>query len=169
MEFKNLELKELREVDNELILDLLEPTLIPDFRRGNFEIRNFFMVSEEYVMRPDLIARAVFGNDSYVDVLLKANKISNPFSIAEGDILVVPNLDKFLAFYKKPKRSENKIEDTKAKFIDPSKSSKKDISRVERLEALGKNKKNGAKEITTPNKLKKGKSNLRFGGGSVSF
>lgn len=169
MNLKNLSLKQTIIKNGEEILDLSEPTLVPSFNSTNFLVQDVVMVTDELEMRPDLIAKKYLGSDSYVDVLLKANEISNPFSIKSGDILIIPNIEKFKGFYVNPKQSENKINNTKANFLDPSKLSKKDKNRLERLEKIAREKPNGSREITTPNKLKTGDSNIIRQNGRIKF
>lgn len=52
-------------------------------------------------MRIDTVARYVLGTENYVDVIVKFNKISNPYGIKKGDILVIPNLASFFANIKR--------------------------------------------------------------------
>tara|TARA_Y100000389_G_scaffold155672_1_gene156381 strand:- start:537 stop:1046 length:510 start_codon:yes stop_codon:yes gene_type:complete len=169
MLLKNIDLKKTKTINGLEILDLTEPTLIPDFRSINFIIKNFVLVTDELEMRPDLIAKLALGSEDKIDVLLKCNQISNPFSIKSGDILVIPQLESFEKFYKTPKVDEKTIKDTKSLFIDPKKASKKDKNRVDRLSNIAKTKKNGSKEITTPNKLKSGDTNITKNKGSIKF
>lgn len=42
-------------------------------------------------MRPDIISRAVYGNEDYTELLLKYNNIQNPFAIDSDDVLVLPS------------------------------------------------------------------------------
>jgi len=59
----------------------------------------FYVVEKDIEMRPDLIANSFLGSISYTCLMLKYNGISNPFSIAEGQILRIPTgegLDKML-------------------------------------------------------------------------
>jgi len=44
------------------------------------------------VGRPDLVSQAAYGISSYWDLILKFNGISNPFSLCEDDILLIPRL-----------------------------------------------------------------------------
>lgn len=53
-----------------------------------------YKVSEDYVMRPDLISMISYGTDEYTEIILKINGIINPFSIDKDDIIVIPNIDK---------------------------------------------------------------------------
>lgn len=169
MLLKNIDLKKTKKVNGLEILDLTEPTLLPDFTSVNFVIKNFVLVTDELEMRPDLIAKLALGSQDLVDVLLKCNQISNPFSIKAGDILVIPDLDRFNEFYKTPKLDEKTIEETKSLFIDPDKASKVDKNRVERLGNIAKTKKNGSKQITTPNVLKSGSTNIKKSKGNIKL
>jgi hypothetical protein len=54
---------------------------------------DFFVVTEYYQMRPDIIAAIKFGDHGMVGSLLKFNSISNPFAIMEGNVLMIPNSD----------------------------------------------------------------------------
>lgn len=58
----------------------------------NLENFDTCTVTEYYVGRPDLISFAFYGTDVYGDVICKANGISNPFEINEGDFLIIPSL-----------------------------------------------------------------------------
>ena len=58
-----------------------------------------YIVEKDVEMRPDLIANSFLGSISYTCLMLKYNGISNPFSIAEGQVLRIPtgeDLDKML-------------------------------------------------------------------------
>jgi hypothetical protein len=51
------------------------------------------VVSDNYEMRPDLIAAVVYGDQGKVGSLLKFNSISNPFAIEKNRYLIVPSDD----------------------------------------------------------------------------
>lgn len=51
-----------------------------------------YIVPLDFVMRPDLACVAVYKDQNQLDVLLKFNGISNPFSLNVGDILFCPSL-----------------------------------------------------------------------------
>ena len=57
----------------------------------NFDIVDFFMCPADFAMRPDLIAELKMGDASKLKILLKANDISNPYTIEEGDVLIIPD------------------------------------------------------------------------------
>ena len=54
-------------------------------------IASFFIVTEYYQMRPDIIAAIKLGDPGMVGSLLKFNAIGNPFSLKEGMALAIPN------------------------------------------------------------------------------
>jgi hypothetical protein len=58
---------------------------------GGMSLDDFFVVTEYYQMRPDLVAAIKYGDHGKVGSLLKFNSISNPFAIREGNVLLIPN------------------------------------------------------------------------------
>lgn len=51
-----------------------------------------YIVPEEFAMRPDLACVSLYNNQNLLDVLLKFNGISNPFSLNAGDLLYAPSI-----------------------------------------------------------------------------
>jgi hypothetical protein len=95
-----------------------------ELKNRNYISYNVYKVPKEYRMRPDLIAKSVYNNSIYAEIILKYNGISNPFSIDEGDVILIPDLDSAKQKMKKPGGTEadkaQKIRDS-YKFIDPLK------------------------------------------------
>ena len=54
-------------------------------------IASFFIVTEYYQLRPDIIAAIKLGDPGMVGSLLKFNAIGNPFSLKEGMALAIPD------------------------------------------------------------------------------
>lgn len=77
--------------DGQIVRDLTQS--IFDFGRDNFITYEAYRVPGEYVMRPDLISQAVYNSDSYSELILKYNGVSNPFSINKDDVILIPGLD----------------------------------------------------------------------------
>jgi len=113
--------------DGEIIRDLTQTAF--ELKNRNYITYNVYKVPKEYKMRPDLISQSVYNNSSYAEIILKYNGISNPFSINEGDIILIPDLDSAKQKMKKPGGSETdkskKIRDS-YKYIDPLKRPTKD-------------------------------------------
>lgn len=174
LNFKMINLKRIITKTNyfgeeKTVTDLSEPTLKPDFQSTFFNIKRTVVVTEEYAMRPDLISMFAYGTDQYADIILKFNEISNPFSIAEGDIIIIPDLDGAKRAYIKPKPSKKEIEEVKRAYIDKNRFSKPTQQRLDKLQALANSKKNGSPTITTSNKLKPGESAFTTKGGALIF
>jgi hypothetical protein len=70
-----------------------------NYRNINLKINRYFMVREEFQMRPDQLAFQAFGDLSYTGSLMKINAISNPFALKEGNIFVIPNQDRIEAAF----------------------------------------------------------------------
>ena len=77
--------------DGNIVRDLTQTMF--DFRSNNYVSYNLFRISRDYLMRPDLISQAVYNNTIYCEYILKYNGISNPFSMEEGDLILIPNLE----------------------------------------------------------------------------
>jgi hypothetical protein len=58
---------------------------------GGMSLDDYFVVTQYYQMRPDLVAAIKYGDHGKVGSLLKFNAISNPFAIKEGNVLLIPN------------------------------------------------------------------------------
>ena len=167
MDFKNLDLKSVKDFKGENILDLTEPTLVVNRNSGFFRVTRLFLVTDEYAMRPDLISFAVYGSPNFVDILLKANEISNPFSVDVGDVLIIIDKNEAQNFYRQPKKPKKEIDDTKSLFINPERASTKDINRIKALQKQADNKSNGASEVKPTNLKREGQDAFTFSGGTI--
>lgn len=65
----------------------------------SFEI---FVVTDEYIARPDLISYDTYGDTMFADVICKLNGISNPFELNEGMKIIVPHPEDILNFVLHP-------------------------------------------------------------------
>ena len=79
------------------IWDLTSGSL--DFSSIDMRIERYFMVREEFQMRPDQLAFQAFGDLSYTGSLMKINSISNPFAVMEGNLIFIPKKDKIDAAF----------------------------------------------------------------------
>lgn len=61
------------------------------------------VISEFENMRPDLVSDRVLGSQEYWEALLKFNGISNPFSIEQGEIILVPGISEISKLIVPPK------------------------------------------------------------------
>ena len=106
-----------------------------------------------------MIALAMFNDPSKMDILLKLNEISDPFSIRSGDLLIIPDEAKASAFYINPPREPIR---KNSSYLDDTKKSKKDINRLKALSKISSSTKNGSSVNLKTNELKPGESNIRI-------
>ena len=95
--------------NGEQFYDLLVQTINPDIPITG----SFLVVNKYYVARPDLISLAVYGEDTFADIICKINGISNPFELNENDILIIPHIEVILDIINK--------EPSKSVFVDSDK------------------------------------------------
>jgi hypothetical protein len=134
------------------------------------DILGSFIVDSEYAGRIDLIALEVYGSASQADYILKYNGISNPFSIEEGDVLLIPYHDVVLAKWNN--KPASKTEDgniIRDKFISTKRLTVQDQKRIEYLKRKAATYENGASEILPPNVLKTGKTNVVIKNGVLTI
>lgn len=87
---------------NEKIVNLLDKT----FRIPKEFSYNIVEITSDYIARMDLLAKQLYGDIRYQDVLCKLNGISNPFELNEGMVLVIPSPDNIMSFMKTPTIAE---------------------------------------------------------------
>jgi hypothetical protein len=108
--------------DGTKIRDLTKSML--NLKSRNYISYEVYRVPKDYAMRPDLISKSVYNNSIYAEIILKFNGISNPFSIDEGDLILIPDLDSARDKVKDPEKGSesmaNRIRNT-YKYIDPLK------------------------------------------------
>jgi hypothetical protein len=111
--------------DGEYVRDLTSPMF--DTKTSEFVATNVYRVPKEFSMRPDLISQAVYGNTMYAEYILKYNGYSNPFSIEEGDLVFIPELNQMKSNTKVEGSLSNEAEKIRNgyKYIDPTKVPKK--------------------------------------------
>lgn len=128
--------------------------------------RNIVLVDSFSVMRPDLIANQVYGKQNNFDLLLKYNGISNPFSLEEGRILLVPDRDNLKSILKIPNVIKDigdvKIDNVESIFVNPKTTQDK-----KRLEMLKKQSKGN--QVLPSNVNKKGDKNIKVKDGRLVF
>ena len=165
MEFESLNNKEV----NNGKLRLTEPSILFSDNVGYIATHT---VTLDEVCRPDLISDKYYRSTDYVDYILKYNKISNPFSIAEGDTLLIPDVDAVKLTWKRVKPSEyqsEQMDSIRAQFLDTKRLPVKDAKRVEYLKKKAAKIKNGSKEILPPNILKSGDTNIDITDDSITI
>jgi len=133
----------------------------------NYVKFNVYKVPKEFAMRPDLISAAVYNNTIYAEIILKYNGISNPFSIKEDDLILIPNLDSVKPMITPKQGTEadgaKTLRDS-YKYIDPTKIPKENADFQNRQVV------SGAKEgALPPNIAEEGEEQITYRNGRVYF
>lgn len=126
-----------------------------DFRNINLKINRYFLVREEFQMRPDQLAFQAFGDLSFTGSLMKINNISNPFALKEGNLIVIPTQERIEAAFALKQATllqSNATNNPNQQFRDIQEQKKFKISnsRQKFLEQRGKAK-NAPEQILPPN------------------
>ncbi len=83
------------------------------------------IVNQYYVARPDLISLAMYGDDTYADIICKVNGISNPFELNENDIIFIPDVDELSELTKVQYKSSGLVNESDNLFNDKKDKRKK--------------------------------------------
>lgn len=162
MELKTFQNKKVS-ADGKIIMT--EPYLL--FKNDTID-NEVFVVTDYHAGRIDLISLNVYGTAELSDQILKYNGISNPFSVAEGDVLIIPPADMLLIGWKKPGIDVKEANLVRDRFIETKRLPVQDQKRLEYLQRKASEKSNGAKEILPPNVLKPGQSNVIIQNGQTT-
>ena len=165
MKFNTLEKKQFSADNTKVIFTM--PTVI--FSK-NADIMAIHTVTEDQICRIDLISLKYYRDENYCDYILKWNRISNPFSISEGDVLEIP-INKSVLTSIKPIKvlGRSKQISIRDQFVDTKRLPVKDAKRIEYLQRKAAQKANGSKQILPPNILKEGDSNITIGNGFITI
>ncbi len=156
MVIKLLDLKDEMLRNGEFLIDFTENNFEVNYLDPYLAVSRIILVEDRHLCRPDLICWEAFGNLEYLDAILKFNQITNPFSIEEFDLILIPAIRSIDRFYKKEKRQSRITRDTKSLFIDPTRASEKDKNRLEQLEKISRKRKNGSIQPKPTNLLRDG-------------
>lgn len=144
-------------------LFLAQPTML----FGSLNHEDYLMIAKHIVkdddlVRPDRISTEHYGTTSGLDIILKFNGISDPFSINVGEELWIP-MDNIPYFkLESPQMfEENPI---KNQFIKTKRLSKTDQRRLEVLK-----KKYNKENLLPPNVIPVGRKNYEFDGSDIRF
>ncbi len=167
MNIKSLTLKNRLIIDKtgEGYYDLTAPSFIYDSDLG---VKALHYVMQDQVGRIDKISQKYFGSGEFVDAICVVNNIFNPFSVNEGDILVIPNLSRKDLVYKRPNPA-TRPNDVQEAYVDTGRQSEKDQSRIQRLIEKAKTKEAGVKQPMPPNMLQPGQESKTFSGGKIQL
>jgi hypothetical protein len=146
---------------NEDKLLLAQPTMLfGSLDPEEYTLVATHIVKDDEIVRPDLLAVQYYGSDAGLDIILKFNGISDPFSIMPGETIYVP-LDT-IPYYKLDSPDMYEENPIKQQFIDTKRLSKTDQRRIEALK-----KKYNKETLLPPNVIPVGKKTYEFDGTMV--
>ena len=159
MEFKLFANKKLSEDKDKLFL--AQPTML----FGSLNPSDYFMIAKHIVklddlVRPDRISFEHYGTTAGLDIILKFNGISDPFSINVDDTLWIP-MDT-IPYFKLESPSMFEDNPIKNQFIKTKRLSKTDQRRLKALK-----KKYNKENLLPPNVIPVGRKNYEFDGTNV--
>jgi hypothetical protein len=159
MNFKIFKNKKLNTDKTKLLL--AQPTML--FRTldpNEYQLTAVHIVREDEIVRPDLIAVEYYNSASGLDIIMKFNGISDPFSIMPGETLYIP-MDT-IPYFKLETPAMYEDNPIKNQFIQTKRLSKTDQRRLEALK-----KKYNKETLLPPNVIPVGKKNYEFDGTNV--
>ena len=168
MDIRSLALKNILidQKTNEEYLDLTAPSFEYN---AEFGIKAIHYVTQDQAGRIDLVSNKYFGSGQNIDAICVLNNISNPFSVEEGDLLIIPNLIRNSdEVYFRPETA-TRPDQVQAQYVNADRQSKKDQSRVQRLAEKGKNKKSGVNSPLPPNVLQQGQNAKTLKNGTIEL
>jgi len=168
-------------LDNKPVIGLTEDTLRLDLLYPSMD--NLYdyddslavVVKPNETMRPDLLSSNFFGNPYYYDVILKANGISNPFSIDAGEIFFSPELNDLITNLTPSGKQYQASQSVRNQYINPEKKSLTDVRLAiidaQRLEAMKKKAETAAVKgnLLPPNISNEGDREIVVKGGKIYF
>ena len=167
MNIKSLTLKNtlIDERTGEFYFDLTAPSFIYD---ADFGIKALHYVMPDQAGRIDKISEIYFGSTEYIDAICVVNNIFNPFTLQEGDVLVIPNLIKPDLVYNRPNPASRPTT-PQLTYIDTERQSIEDQSRIQRLAKKAQEKPAGVITPLPPNMLQPGESAKVFEDGKIKL
>lgn len=159
-------------LNGDIILDLTVNSI-----NYNYEPRviDAFRLDDSMTMRPDLMSIEAYSEPDFWDLILKFNSVSNPFSILNGDLMLIPDLSDMRDQLAPVGKDLNTIDAVRKQYIDVSKKAQSDPSlalseakRRETQRALG-NGFNQSKSNLPPNFAEAGDKEIVIKGGKIYF
>jgi len=170
LNIKTLNMKKIFTKSNgDKILDLIKSSIK---YKSNIPVERVVYVTKEFVMRPDLVADAVYGDADKFDFILKYNSISNPFSIYDGQYLYIPERSQMEFQFTDNKEDDIPDDSSQAKIKKPTdKRIPVDINRTTYLENVKniRSDRNTPVETISPNVVEEGDSNIIFKDNKIIF
>lgn len=163
---KTINNKKIIEKNGERILDLTQQNYNPG---PVINVIDFFYVTDDLEMRPDLVSQFSYRDINTTDILLKQNGIRNPFTIEKGDLIFIQERNEIERNFTNSNKKEAR-EDIRNQYLDPSKAPTVD-SNLKSFSSRNKPKKTNKKASVPlpPNFASPGDQEIRLEGGKVIY
>lgn len=159
MNFKIFRNKKVSTNNDKLLL--AQPTMLfGSLKPEDYMLVATHIVKNDEIARPDLLAVQYYGTTAGLDIILKFNGISDPFSITPGETIYIP-MDT-IPYYKLESPAMYEENPIKMQFIDTKRLSKTDQRRLEALKQ-----KYNKETLLPPNVIPVGKKTYEFDGTNV--
>ncbi|MDC0008800.1 hypothetical protein OAE73_00365 [bacterium] len=159
MEFRIFKNKKISKSEDKLYL--AQPTMLfSSLDPSDYLMLAQHTVKDDDIVRPDRISMEHYGTVTDLDIILKFNGISDPFSMLPGETLWIP-VDS-IPYFKLESPEMYEDNPIKNQFIQTKRLSKIDQRRVEALK-----KKYNKESLLPPNVIPVGKKNYEFDGTDV--
>lgn len=153
-------------------LDLAYPSRSDGFRYDNaFAV----VVKEDDAMRVDSLSLNFYGATNFWDMILKANGVSNPFSVDKDEVYFAPQLDELRSNNAPSGKQTQTATNIRSQYINPAKKSLTDsrlaIVDAQRLEAMKKKSETSPLKgnLLPPNVASEGDREITVTGGKIYF
>ena len=152
--------------NGDVIIDFTNQRFNPNQRATIYDI---LVTSADFVMRPDLIAKAAYRDITSSDLIMKQNGISNPFAIDEGDVFFLQEKSSIEKQFSEA-RGAIARDIVRNQYLDPSKATEIDneLKRFENRTKPRKGKKKDAPALP-PNFANFGDKEIKLRGGKIIF
>lgn len=145
------------------ILDLWQQSI--EWLTDKLTIESTVLITDDFRMRPDLIAQAAWGDATGADLLMKFNHVSNPFSIDAGVIMIIPQYEQMIQQLYQPDTS---VSQTIVSVPDTTTIQFKNVAK-QQYNARNTAQTNTPISANSPNQAEPGDQQISFVNGQVLF
>ena len=173
-----LQLETLKRKPPFIVPSTLPTQTIIDLTAASFDFKEALtvttttLVSDDLVMRPDIVAKIYYGDSNKVDFICKFNGISNPFSLDAGQILMIGDELQIANSFSSPPSSvdpEKQQKDLRDSYFDPNRLNKKDTKRLDYIQKKAASLSNPSATNLPPNFAQPGAQEITVKDGKVLF
>lgn len=159
--------------NNDIFIDMTTASFIFS---GDISVNKSVVITDDFKMRPDLVAKAEYGDSNKLDYICKFNSISNPFSLDSNRVLYIGDADAMdqqmtnnAANTGASSAIPNQASDIRNAFFDPTKLSTQDATRLKYLQMLSATQPNASPLNLPPNFANPGSQEMTVVNGQVIF